>query len=48
MFYTALTPREERGKRDIIHGILFVVSVVMMLAGTAWAVVTGDRKPEEW
>ncbi len=49
MFYTALTPREERGRtRDIIHAILFTICGAMMIAGTAWAVVTGDREVEGW
>jgi hypothetical protein len=41
MFYTAITPAEERGKtRDAVHLVIFVISSVMMISGTAWAFVS--------
>ncbi|KAJ9093388.1 hypothetical protein QFC21_006418 [Naganishia friedmannii] len=41
MFYTAIVPKEERGRtRDIIHLIIFVISSTMMVCGTAWAFVS--------
>jgi hypothetical protein len=38
MFYRILTPPEKRSRaKDGAHGVLFVVSVLMMIAGTVWA-----------
>lgn len=41
IFYTALTPPEERSRsRDVFHAIVLVISTITMIAGTGYAIVT--------